>query len=88
MILYVYVVNSEGEDIAVTGSAKKALERAAAYVADAVPLEDGQEKPEVLDKAAMVELKKKLKTEKVTVSYAPFDGDTKIEATVKKFNLE
>lgn len=89
MILYVYVVgDSEGEAIAVTGSAKKALVKAADYVADCVPLEDGKEKPEILDKAGFSDLKKKLKTDAVTVSYRPFDGDTEITATVKKFNLE
>jgi anti-sigma28 factor (negative regulator of flagellin synthesis) len=85
MILYVYIVNgSEDGNIAVTGSAKKALERAATYVADSVQLEDGQEKPEVLNKAKMTELKKALKTGEVTVD----NPKTEVTATVKKFNLE
>lgn len=85
MILYVYVVRGSGDDgsvIAVTGSAKKALDRAAEYVATSIPVVDAEPVP-VLDKAKMTELKKKLKTEEVTVE----TPKTEVTATVKKFNL-
>jgi len=83
MILYVYVVNgSEDGNIAVTGSAKKALDRAAEYVAVSIPTETA-EPVLVLDKAKMAELKKKLKTGEVTVE----NSKTEVTATVKKFNL-
>ena len=83
MILYVYIVNgSEDGNIAVTGSAKKALDRAAEYVATSIPVEDSEPVP-VLDKAKMAELKKKLKTAEVTVD----NPKTEVTATVKKFNL-
>jgi hypothetical protein len=83
MILYVYVVSgSEDGNIAVTGSAKKALDRAAEYVATSIPVVDAEPVP-VLDKAKMTELKKKLKTEEVTVE----NPKTEVTATVKKFNL-
>lgn len=88
MILYVYVVTASGHNntdgnIAVTGSAKKALDKAAEYVAASVPA-DEPEPVVVLDKAKMADFKKQLKTTLVTVSHAR----TEKTATVKKFNLE
>ena len=67
-----------------TGSAKKALDRAAEYVATSIKLEEGEVGKEILDKAKTAELKKTLKTGEVTVS----NPKTEVTATVKKFNLE
>ena len=88
MILYVYVVRGSSsetltdlreENIAVTGSAKKALERAGEYVAAAV---EGSEY--FLSKKDMSNFKRELKKGQVVIT----SKKTDVTATVKKFNLD
>ena len=88
MILYVYVVRGSSsetltdlreENIAVTGSGKKALERAAQYVAAAV---EGSEF--ALSKKDMSSFKRELKKGQVVIT----SDKTDVTATVEKFNLD
>ena len=89
MILYVYVVRGSSsetltdlreENIAETGSAQKALERAAEYVNVCVP--EGSEF--TLSKKDMSNFKRELKKGQVVIT----SDKTDVTATVKKFNLD
>ena len=89
MILYVYVVRGSSsetltdvreENIAVTGSARKALERAALYVSVHAP--EGSEF--TLSKKDMSNLKRELKKGEVVVT----SKKTDVTATVEKFDLD
>ena len=83
MILYVYVVTgSFNKNLAVTGSGKKALDKAAEYLQPTIENPTGDL---ILDKATMTRLKKELKTGKpVLVTHEK----TEVVATVQKFNLD